>query len=385
MKVNPLLPAVANRFQPALAVMQSISAMNARVARTDTSAPATGMPVAAKAPVKDIAAVNEYYFGSHLTPTELMFSMMEKVVGYLNEKLDAGRDGAQPEVDAANKWRRTALRDDIKVGSERDFSIPVPGEEGFSFRRVAQFIKDKFNVGVLSQDHQLVKMLEQLVGFRLDGMSVDDLLQSFIDPGGKEAERVREVLSEGLAGETGSKASQRLEDAAEGAKSVAEAVDAAVNKKQTDEVDEETQAEDIKAIRAAKAREALEKAAELPEKVEKAAKAAEAKATSGADKADEADVDGAAAAAAIQALTSIVETDDTDTAPDIGSDEAQPSGATDGAAAMSAEPKDADEIEASAGASERARNTLNAVLKEYLEALGQVADEDEEPAFSMMI
>jgi hypothetical protein len=369
-----MLPALSARYQPALAVMQSISTFAARSVQDDKPGPIGTQPIAEAEP-KDMDVINDYYFGSHQTATEVMFSMMERLVGYLNDKLDVGRDGTQAEQDAGNAWRRTALADDIKVGSERDFSIPMPGEEGFSFRRVAQMIQDRFNLGALSQDRQLMKTLEQLVGFRLDGMNVSDLLQSFTDPDGKAAERVRDVIEDGLAGETGSKVSQRLEDAAEGPKSVAEAVDAAVNKKQTDEVDEETQAEDIEAIRDAKARQTLEKAAEVPEKAKRAAEAAEAKAASGPAKADDAQTDGAAAAAAIQALSSTAPGDETDAAPEIVTDETA-------TGKSSAE----DEAKASgANAAGEAADTLNALLRQYLDLLEQTDDKDDEPAFSIMI
>lgn len=383
-----MLPALSARYQPALSVMQSISTFAAKSTRDDRPGP-IGMQPLARAEPKDMDAINDYYFGSHQTATEVMFSMMERLVGYLNDKLDVGRDGGEAEQDAGNAWRRTALADDVKVGSERDFSIPMPGEEGFSFRRVAQMIQDRFNVGVLSQDRQLVKTLEQLVGFKLDGMSVGDLLQAFTDPDGKAAERVRDVIEDGLAGETGSKVSQRLEDAAEGPKSVAEAVDAAVNKKQTDEVDEETQAEDMEAIRNAKAREALEKAAEMPEKAEKAAEVAEAKAASGPAKADDAQTDAAAAAAAIQTLSSAAPGEGTDAAPEIvtGETTAGKTSAEDEAKSSGADASDdADEARDVRDASaDRAQDTLNALLKQYLELVEQTDEKDDEPAFSMMI
>ncbi len=261
-----MLPAAVDRFQPALVIMQSVTSLQARLQREDAPSAPTGP---AAAPAKDMKAVNDYYFGGHLTVTEAMTKLFERVVGYLNDKLALGRDGAATDVAAGDAWRDRALRDDIEINGKDDFSLPRPGEEGFSFQRVARMIQSVFNVDVLSQDRELTKLLEDMIGFRLDGMTVGDLLEAMIDPGGDASRKVKDVLNEGLAGQTGSKVSRRMERAASGPKSVEEAVAEAL-RPSIGEVDRESIAEDLQAIGNAKAHEKLEQAAKLPEDIAEA-------------------------------------------------------------------------------------------------------------------
>ncbi|MGO4830777.1 hypothetical protein AB4144_00515, partial [Rhizobiaceae sp. 2RAB30] len=122
---------------------------------------------------------------------------------------------------------------------------------------------------VLSQDRELTKLLEDMIGFRLDSMTVGDLLEAMVDPGGDAARKVKDVMNEGLAGQTGSKVSRRMERAASGPKSVEEAVAEAL-RPSVDEVDRETIAEDLQAIGNARAHEKLEQAAKLPEDIAEA-------------------------------------------------------------------------------------------------------------------
>lgn len=258
-----MLPAMVDRFQPALAIMQSVTSMQARILRDDAP---NALARQAAAPAKDMKAINDYYFGGHLTVTEAMTKLVEKVVGYLNEKLAVGRDGSEADVETGNRWRAQALRDDIEVNGKDDFSIPKPGDDGVSFQRVARMIQSAFDTDFLSRDLELKKLLEDMIGFRLDGMSVADLLEAVADPGGKAAQKVGNVLTEGLAGQAGSKVSQRLERAASGPKSVEETL-AETQKASIDEVDEETLAEDLEAVRTARARERLEQAARLPDDI----------------------------------------------------------------------------------------------------------------------
>lgn len=264
-----MLPAVANRFQPAVALMQSATTFQERMNRPDSQGLRIGQTPAQVAAPRDMKAVNELYFGSHLTVTEAMARLMDQVVGYLNDKLELGRDGSEEGKSAGNEWRRTALRDYVEVGAEGDFSLPEPGNNGVTYQQVARMIQDKFDVGILSRDRTLMKEIEQAVGFKLDGMNVTDLLTAFVDPNSDAADKVRGVLSDGLAGQTGSKVRQRLERAAEGPKSVEETV-ADTRKSPVDEVDEETAQEDMEAVKAAKTLEKIEAAAELPKEVHKA-------------------------------------------------------------------------------------------------------------------
>jgi hypothetical protein len=77
------------------------------------------------------------------------------------------------------------------------------------------------------------------------------------------------VLSDGLAGQKGSKVSQRLERAAKGPRSVDEAVGDALTKSPIDEVDDDTLAEDRQAIANAVAQDKLEKVQSMQERVSK--------------------------------------------------------------------------------------------------------------------
>lgn len=264
-----MLPAMVNRFQPAVALMQSITTFQERMNRQDSQDLRFGQTPTQVAAPRDMKAVNELYFGSHLTVTEAMARLMDHFVGYLNDKLELGRDGSEEGKSTGNEWRRTALRDYVEVGSRGDFSLPEPGKKGVTYQQVARIIQEKFNVGTLSRDRTLMKELEQAMGFRLDGMNVTDLLTAFIDPKSDAADKVRGVLSDGLAGQTGSKVRQRLERAAEGPKSVEETV-ADTRKSPVDEVDEETAQEDMEAVKAAKTLEKIEAAADLPKEVRKA-------------------------------------------------------------------------------------------------------------------
>ncbi|HWK67625.1 MAG TPA: hypothetical protein VNS34_22075 [Rhizobiaceae bacterium] len=264
-----MLPATINRFKPAVAVMQSITMLQERLTQEDRPSSRLGEAPAQVAAPKDMKSVNELYFGSQLTLTEAMARLMEHVVGYVNDKLALGRDGSQEGKQAGNAWRGEALRDYVEVGSEADFSLPKPGKNGITFQQVARMMLDMFDTESLSRDRALMKDLEQMIGFRLDGMSVTDLLRAFADPASEAADKVRNVLSEGLAGQAGSKVSQRLERAAAGPKSVEETL-AGTRKSPIDEVDEETVKEDLEAVKAARTLEKIEKAAELPDKVREA-------------------------------------------------------------------------------------------------------------------
>lgn len=349
-----MLPAMADRFQPALSIMQSITAMQARMFRED--APASLAGPAAAAP-KDMEAINDYYFGNHLTVTEAMTRLVERIVGYLNDKLAVGRDGSEAEVAAGNAWRATALRDDIKVNSDDDFLIPKPGDDGFSFQRVARMIQSAFDTDFLSRDRELKKQLEDMIGFRLDGMTVADLLEAFVDPTGKAAEKVRNVLTEGLAGQAGSKVSQRLERAAEGPKSVEQLV-AETRTSSIDEVDEETLAEDVQAVANARARERLEEAAKRPDAI---AEAMEETAAHGRPK---------IALAVIQALGSLGEAGGANSGD----------GETEVAVLRASDALD----ENGEGADPDDRPALTSIVRAYLETL-EAEEEEQQERFSLVL
>lgn len=254
-----MMVSTANRYAAAVTLMQSAASWQAQWARDmrpGALLPGQQEATPASRP-KDMKAVNDLYFGNHLTPTEVMFHLFERLVGHLNKQLDLGRDGDEADTVRGNAWREKALLENVKVGSESDFSLPKPGADGFSFRRVAQMIKSTFNLGVLSQDRELVKSLEQALGFRLTGMSIGDLIDAVIDPESLAHERVAATIENGMAGRAGSKAMQRLEQAAEAPKTVQETIEA-TKPGPMDVVDEETIEEGRQAIRDAMAREKLQ-------------------------------------------------------------------------------------------------------------------------------
>lgn len=370
---NMMLPATANRYQPALTVIQSATYARERAMREDVrgagpgTTPLNGMAPATPARPKDMQAINEHYFGVSLTPMEAMFAMVERAVDYLNDKLDVGRDGDPKAIEAGNKWREKALIKGAAVGSQDDFSIPKPGENGVTFRAVAKLVLEKFKTEFLVSDSGLRKALEDAVGFRLDGMNAVDLFEAFAEPDGDSAKRVYEVVSEGLAGQAGSKASQRLEAATSGAKSVEETL---VDQKKSsiDVVDEETIAEDLKALRTAEAKEKLEQAAAIPEKVQKALKEAQA-----SEEASEAD-GSQAALAIVQALSGMSEAaSSSETAP--GQDGPEPE------LDLTAIAKDA----AKKNRNEPAKGeTLRGVLANYLEFI-DASDSDKKQRFSIRL
>lgn len=269
--VVAMLPSIAARYQPAVTVMKSIVTAFEQNARKDDKPAMPGMPTVETRPrVRDMQAINDYYFGSHISPNELMIRMVERMVDHLNGKLDIGSDGDPDAVKAGNAWRDEALAGGTDIGAEDDFRIPKPGEDGVTFRQVARMIQTRFSADFLSEDRQLMKALEEMTGFRLDGMTAADLLQAFVEPEGETALKVREVLSEGLAGQKGSKASQRLEAAVEGPVSVQQAAAATLRKEAYEETDDETAAEDLQRVADARTQQRLEQVGETQDKVAEA-------------------------------------------------------------------------------------------------------------------
>lgn len=315
------LPVTANRHQPALAVIRSGAQMWERANRLEAPNSIPGMTTQSKAPAqpKDMQAINEFYFGTSITASEAMFAIFEKLVGYLNSKLEVGRDGDEKSIAVGNKWRDQALLGHIEVGSEKDFSIPKPGEGGTTFRSVASMLRSMFNTGFLDTDRKLKTLLEETLGFSLNGISISDLIDAFVDPDSDAAKRISNAIADGVAGQAGSKVQQRLQDAAEGPKSVEE-LSSGQGKSSIEYVDEETVAEDQQALAMAKVRDKLEKAAELPERVNEALESADQE--NGAAK----PVDPTAAATAtIQALTGLATTTAPEQAPEVTTPKMDPS------------------------------------------------------------
>jgi len=238
----------------ALSVMKSMAAWQEQQAEDKTGTAGLPWP-APQEPAKTAEASEEFYFGTQMTISKLMYFIVDAMVGYLNEKLGVGRDGDPKSVGAGQAWRDEALLETTPINSDKDFSIPEPGRDGVSFSDVARSIMSKFKMGYLKLDTNLINLLEELIGFRLDGVSPADIVQAIVDPDSKDAQRVREALEEGLAGQEGSKVSQRLERIAEGPKSVSEIL--SEKKSPADVVDEETLEEEREALKVARAHEKL--------------------------------------------------------------------------------------------------------------------------------
>jgi hypothetical protein len=156
-----MLPSLAARYQPAVTVMNSIVTAFEQNMRKDEKPAMPGMPTVESRPrVKDMQAINDYYFGNHISVNEMMIRMVERVVGHLNEKLSVGRDGDPDAVKAGNEWRDKAVLGGADVNSEGDFSLPTPGENGVTFRQVAQKIQEMFRgiVRAFAGDRHVVGM-----------------------------------------------------------------------------------------------------------------------------------------------------------------------------------------------------------------------------------
>jgi len=354
-----MLPSLAARYQPAVTVMNSIVTAFEQNARKDQRPEMPGMPTVDTRPrVRDMQAINDYYFGSHQSVNELMIRMVERMVDHINGKLELGRDGDEEAEKVGNAWRDKAVIGRIDVSSKEDFSIPKPGENGVTFKQVARLIQARFDTDFLSRDRELLKALEELTGFRIDGMSVSDLLQAFVEPDSDEAQKVRSVLSEGLAGQKGSKASQRLEVAVEGPVSVTQAVESALRKEVYEETDDETKAEDIERVASARTQERLDQVSETQDKV---AEAIKSEATGGeTTQADSAEL----AAEIIQDLAASVE--------------AEPASETEAAKAddIKAQLEDKDALPLTGEVSDAAQSSSltdakssDALVRAYLEAL----------------
>lgn len=321
--------------------------------------PLNGMAQAGPARPKDMQAINEHYFGISLSPMEIMFSMVERAVDHLNDKLGLGSDGDQKAAAEGKAWREEALVKNVAVGGSEDFRIPKPGENGVTFRAVAKLVLKMFKSEYLAGDTDLMKALEDSAGFRLNGMNALDLFKAFAEPDGNATKRVHDAIAEGLGSLPGSKIAQRLERATEGTKSAEEAL-ADQKKSSIDVVDDETIAEDQKALEAAKAREKIAAAEAIPEKVQEALKEAEAK--QGSSEANGSHT----AAAIVQALSGI--------------GAATTSAATSSSNDAPVTDMDIEGIARKAAASELAEHgkdkSLRGLLANYLEFIGSPIDED---------
>jgi hypothetical protein len=272
-----MLPAIAGRFNPALSIMQSITGWQGQAAGPQQPGQQSTAAISffpAQVSARSNAAINDIFSVNYVTPTELLIRMVEKTADFLNGKLSDNADknsDTSADAKAKSNWRDTALISDVR-GDAADGKLKIPkiGEDGVTFRDVAQRILNTFNENYLSTDRELKKALESMTGFRLSGMTVTDLLKAAVDPKSESAEKVENVLTNILAGQKGSKISQRLERTAKGPQSAGEAVADVVDKSPLDTVDADTIAEDRKAIAAAIAHDKLESIILLQDRAAKA-------------------------------------------------------------------------------------------------------------------
>lgn len=270
-----MLPALASRFNPALSVMQSITtwheqeALKQQQQSGQTGAPITPLittPSAARAQATE--SISKMFSVHHVTPTELMIRMTERIAGRLNSELAANADnGNDAPGEAQNKsdWRERALNSDYRdMAARGELSIPQPDDA--TFRQVARMILNIFNEDFLDTHSELKKELEDMIGFRLNGISVLDLLRAVVEPDSKLGEKVENALANGLAGMEGSKVLQRLERAGQGAQTVEAAIADALNTSPIDEVAPETKAEDQEAIENAKVQAKLEEVLDMQDR-----------------------------------------------------------------------------------------------------------------------
>lgn len=248
---------------PALTVMRSIIDTQDEAAKTLNRSPFDlngELETGSSKPKLSTEALNQIYFGDHVSITEAKIKLISYVNRYVASAIDAqtsheAQGGEGPAgssvtaklVENLDFEERTSLRQSLQTDiSDMDSAI-----------KTATRISLSFNLDRLSADRDMMKYLEQMMGMKLDGLSVADIIKSFLDPDGKSAGKVNSVISKGLAGQTGSKVMQRLEDAAAGPKTVAEAKKDAVEKSDFEEVDDETKAEDKSDIDTARAMETL--------------------------------------------------------------------------------------------------------------------------------
>jgi hypothetical protein len=203
----PMLPAVIDRFKPALALVQSIVTTRQRSLDDSQDQPVSPPVLAATTATGPAGASEEDYFSGQPSVTQVMTHVFERVIGYLNEHLDAV---STPE---GRDWRDDALQQGDDGTPKHLTHIPEPGDAGFSFRKAAQIIQVNFNMDYLAHDDMLSELMDETAGFSLHGMTVADLVEAFADPDSAANEKVEEIFSKGLAGHEGSEAKEQLDQA----------------------------------------------------------------------------------------------------------------------------------------------------------------------------
>lgn len=267
-----MLTSVNNFASPALTVMGSIIDMQEQAAKTLIASAygtvADETTVATK-PKFSTEALNHIYFGDHVSVTEAKIKLQTYVNRYLVSALDAQvKHEVQGGKGAADTGVTAKLVAQMDAGERASLRSALPGDLSDMDSAIASAtrISLSFNLDRLSADRDMMKYLERMMGMDLSGLSIADIIKSFIEPTGKSAKKVNAVLSEGLAGQAGSKAMQRLEDAAARPKTVAEAKQDAVQKEGFEEVDSESKSEDKDDIDIARVMETLGRVASSQDK-----------------------------------------------------------------------------------------------------------------------
>ena len=260
-----LTPTAQAAFAPALSIMQSIVTDQARMRQSDQPDAVGSTPTIAVTPGYDTQAtqkLNAYYFGDHQSAAEVRTKIFTYLAQYVGGQIDAVDKGTAGEAAGNAKAASSQLANSLK-GMEADVrgglraSLDSFAQGRQSLQATAAKMLMTLDLDVLAKDTKITKYLEQMIGFDLGGMSAKDILTAFVDPAGKENDKLRSIVSNALAGQDGSKTMQRLDDATRGLRSVEETKRDIEDVKPYDEVDEETKEEDKADIKIAKAYDTL--------------------------------------------------------------------------------------------------------------------------------
>ncbi|WP_339762098.1 hypothetical protein [uncultured Hoeflea sp.] len=266
-------PTAKAALTPALSIMQSIVTDQARLRESNQPDSALTTPTVAVTPGYDTQAtqkLNAYYFGDHQTASEVRTKIFTYLAKYVGEEIDTVEKelvgdtaGNAPAVSSQLADSLKGMEADVRDGLRT--SLDNFSQGGQSLQATAARMLMTLDLDVLSNDKKITKYLEQMIGFDLGTMNAKDILTAFVDPDGKENDKLRSIISNALAGTDGSKAMQRLGDAAKGLHSVEETKQDIEDVKPYDEVDEETKEEDKSDIKTAKAYDTLNEARDFIE------------------------------------------------------------------------------------------------------------------------
>ncbi len=260
-----LTPTAKTALSPALSIMQSIVTDRARLQQLDKTDAFGNSPNVAVTPgysTQTTQKLNAYYFGDHQSVTEVQAKIFSYLAEYVGKQLDTVENeiGGKPagETATANKELSDSLKGmetDVRSSLRTTLNDFAEGKQSLQATAIKMVMT--LDLDVLSKDTKIGRYLEQMIGFDLHGMSAKDILMSFADPGGKESEKLRSIISDALAGQDGSKVMQRLDDASKGLRSVEETKRDIEDVKPYDEVDDETKQEDKEDLKTAKAYDTL--------------------------------------------------------------------------------------------------------------------------------